>query len=357
MEKIRILAVDDEPDNLTLIERAFNIEHKADVIKAGNGREAIDLLKLYPDTDIVLLDLNMPIMDGFKTLELIKHDENFKLIPVIVITGDSEERIKALQLGANDFLDKPYNITELKLRALTYIRVKKYNDILKTMNQTLEEKVKERTLQLQNALKSAKETEYEICLRLGKTAEFRDMETGAHIVRMSYYSQKLAELYGLSHPECELLLYASPLHDVGKIGIPDRILLKPGKLTEEEFEVMKTHTTIGGKILDKSDKYDTIRAGQIIAMEHHEKWDGTGYPNALKGDNIHIYGRIVAIADVFDALSSKRVYKSAFPLEETLSIMKNMRGRHFEPELLDLFLGNIDHFLKLRTDIPDQEQV
>ena len=177
-----------------------------------------------------------------------------------------------------------------------------------------------------------------------------------HIKRMSRYSALLGKLWGMDTEEEELLLYSSPLHDIGKIGIPDAILLKPGKLDESEFELMKQHAAIGGLMLADGDKYPIIKAGKIIAMQHHEKYDGSGYPNGLKEDEIHIHAKMVAIADVFDALSSKRVYKDAFPLEKTLAILEDGRGTHFDPHLLDLLFNNIDEFLKIKEDFPDTEE-
>jgi putative two-component system response regulator len=173
---------------------------------------------------------------------------------------------------------------------------------------------------------------------------------------MSRYSALLGKLSGMDSDEEQLLLYASPLHDTGKIGIPDAILLKPGKLDEKEFQLMKEHTTIGGLMLEDGEKYPIIATGKIIAMQHHEKYDGTGYPKGLKGEDIHLHARIVAIADVFDALSSKRVYKDAFPLEKTLKIMEEGKATHFDPELIDLFINNINHFLEIQTAFPDTEE-
>lgn len=215
--------------------------------------------------------------------------------------------------------------------------------------------VAERTSQLQSALTLAKQTEYEISIRLGRASEFRDLETGGHIKRMSHYSKLLASLCGLNEEECELVLYAAPLHDIGKVGIPDKILLKPGKFEGNEFEIMKQHTLLGAKILEGTEQYPVLKAGQIIACEHHEKWDGSGYPRGIKGEEIHLYARIIAIADVFDALSSKRVYKEAMPLEKVLSIMKKDAGTHFDPNLIELFLNNLDQFLEIKEEYKDDD--
>jgi putative two-component system response regulator len=346
---INILAVDDEPFNLDLIEFAFMDDSHVKLTKAVNGKDALEKLEGL-NVEVILLDLRMPIMDGFQTLTALKANPNFSDIPIVVVTANSEEKHKALRLGANDFLAKPVDTEELKLRAFNQaqlFRHKKHLDLL----------VQERTAELDAALRFARESEYEISLRLGRASEFRDLETGMHIKRMSRYSALLGKLFGLSEKEEELLLYSSPLHDIGKIGIPDAILLKPGRLDEREFELMKQHATIGGLMLDDGERFPVIKAGRVIAMQHHEKYDGSGYPRGLQSEEIDIFARIVAITDVFDALSSKRVYKDAFPIEKTMAIMKEGRGTHFDPLLVDLFLENIEKFLEIKEAYPDVEEV
>lgn len=275
---------------------------------------------------------------------------------MIVVTANSEEKHKALSLGANDFLSKPVNIEELKLRTFNQAALRQAQKELEHINWDLDNLVEKRTQELQSALAKAKETEYEISLRLGCASEYRDLETGMHIKRMSRYSALLGRLWGMSAQEEELLLYASPLHDIGKIGIPDAILLKPGKLDEREFVMMKQHTTICGLMLSDNEGFEVIRLGCIIAEQHHEKYDGSGYPKGLKGEEIDISARIVAIADVFDALSSKRVYKPAFALDKTLEILKEGSGTHFDPELLELFIAHIDQFLEIQKAYPDEDE-
>ncbi|MDD2358379.1 MAG: response regulator [Thiovulaceae bacterium] len=355
MNTINVLAVDDEPFNLDLIELAFLDMPNIRLTQAVNGKDALEKLSAC-DAEVILLDLRMPIMDGFETLEKIKSDPLLCKIPVIIVTANSEEKHKALKMGANDFLSKPVDVEELKLRTFNQATLYKAQKQLEDLNKNLDILVEKRTSELHLALQHAKETEYEISLRLGRASEYRDLETGMHIKRMSRYSALLGQLSGMNPDEEQLLLYASPLHDIGKIGIPDAILLKSGKLDENEFKLMKEHTTIGGLMLSDGDKYPIISAGQIIAVQHHEKYDGTGYPKGLKGKDIHLHARIVAIADVFDALSSKRVYKDVFPLEKTLQIMSNGRATHFDPELIDLFLENIDRFLEIQTAFPDAEE-
>lgn len=352
----KILAVDDQELNLDLIELAFMESINVKVTRAVNGKEALNILEKDTDYHVILLDLAMPVMNGFETLERLKSHPVWSQIPVIVVTANSEEKHRALRDGASDFLSKPIDVEELKLRSFNYAKIKEYQDNLSDINQLLEEKVQHRTAELQLALTLAKKTEYEISARLGKASEYRDMETGMHIKRMSHYSAALAELAGLSPEEVELVLYASPLHDVGKVGIPDRILLKPGHFTPEEFEIMKLHTVIGGKMLEADEHYPVLDAGRIIALQHHEKIDGTGYPKGLIGADIHTYALIVSIADVFDALSSERVYKKAFTIEQTIQIMSEGIGSHFDANLLNLLIVNLDRFLEIKAAFPDEEE-
>lgn len=353
---IKVLAIDDQEFNLDLIELAFMEISEVQIVRAIHGQEALEILSSDSEFQVILLDLAMPVMNGFETLEHLKKDPIFSKIPVIVVTANAEEKHRALREGASDFLAKPIDVEELKLRTLNYAKIKEYQNTLADMNRLLEEKVLQRTSELQEALVLAKKTEYEISARLGKASEYRDLETGMHIKRMSHYSAKLAELYGLGTDEVELVLYASPLHDIGKVAIPDQILLKPGRFTPEEFEIMKLHATLGGKMLESEGNYPVIEAGRIIALQHHEKIDGTGYPRGLSGEEIHIYARIVSIADVFDALSSERVYKKAFSIEQTLAIIQEGSGDHFDPKLVNLFIDNLDAFLKIKEAFPDEEE-
>lgn len=355
MKSVTILAVDDQPLNLDLVELSFIEKEHVKIIRATSGEDALGVLEKEIKPDVILLDLAMPAMDGFEVLKIIKSDGRWNTIPVIVLTANAEEKQRALRKGASDFLSKPYDIEELQLRTLNYAKIKHYQDHLAESNAYLEERVQERTAELEKALLQAKKTEYEISARLGKASEYRDLETGMHIKRMSYYSAKLAELAGLDEEEIELVLYASPLHDIGKVGIPDHILLKPGRFTPEEFEIMKLHAVLGGKMLEGGEEYPVIRAGRTIALQHHEKYDGSGYPKGLKKEEIHIHARIVAIADVFDALSSERVYKKAFSIEETMRMMKEGSGSHFDPALIALLEENLDLFLEIRAKFPDEE--
>lgn len=355
LENVKILAVDDDNFNLHIIQAMLQ-NSGARIYTANDGQQALDFLAENPDVDIVLLDLQMPVMNGFEALEKIKQSFKYMNIPVIVVTADQQEVTKVLSIGANDFIPKPFNPDELRLRVMNHVKIKKYQDIMNDINMVLEKEVTKKTADLKEALSLSKEAEYEISLRLGRASEFRDMETGMHIKRISEMSKALALLAGLSEEEAEVLRFASPLHDVGKIGIPDRILLKPGRLDEEEMRVMKHHTTIGGKILSEGEHFRSIEAGRIVALQHHEKWNGSGYPVGLSGENIHIFARIVMIADIFDALASERPYKKSFSLEKILEIMEEGRGEFFDPALLQLFLDNLQTFLDIRESLKDREE-
>ena len=350
-EPTKILAVDDVEMNLEMLECMLSFQ--GTVLKAVNGRQALDILEQNPDTDIILLDLEMPVMDGFETLLALKQDDRFKEIPVIVITAGRSEVHRTLALGANDFLAKPYDPEELLLRVKNHIHSKKLTDLTRDMNRMLEAEVCKKTAELQTALAQSREAEYEIILRLGKAADYRDEDTGTHTKRISEFSKLLATLAGLPEQECLTLHRAAALHDVGKIGIKDQILLKPGGLDDSEFMEMKLHTVIGGLILADTKSFPVLDAGRIIALQHHEKWDGTGYPASIKEDKIHIFSRIVTIVDVYDALRTERPYKEAFPLEKTLDIMLEGRGKIFDPVLFDIFLQHVEKFVILEKHLYD----
>ena len=354
-KKVSILAVDDEPFNLDLIEAAFMEYETVTITYAKDGFEALDYL-CRDEFDIVLLDISMPQMSGLEVLKKIRENKKREYLPVLMVTANAEKESEALLLGASDFISKPYDIGILCARTLNYAKMNQNQKRVLNQNEILEQEVVLRTQELQEALALAKETEYEISTRLGLASEFRDLETGGHIKRMSHYSQLLAKLYGLSDEECKLVLYAAPLHDIGKVGIPDKILLKPGRFEPEEFEVMKQHAVIGARMLEGGEKFPVINAGHTIAHQHHEKWDGSGYPRGLKEEEIHIYSRIITVADVFDALSSKRCYKEAMSLETVLSIMKEDSGTHFDPTLVTLLLDNLEQFLEIQKRYKDVEK-
>lgn len=334
----RILIIDDNQSNVDLLEATLGAAGYVSLLSITDPREAEGMYIAYRP-DLVLLDINMPYLDGFQLMERFKKIEENSYIPVIVLTAlqDEKTRLRALALGAQDFLTKPFNQLEILTRISNTLLVRIYHNQLKNQNLILEQKVQERTLELAD-------TRREIIYRLGRAAEFRDNETGDHIVRMSKMGQLLGTLAGMSESEAELFVTAAPMHDIGKIGIPDSILLKPDKLDREEWEIMKTHTTIGAALLDGHDSELMVTA-RDIALTHHEKWDGSGYPNKLSGPAIPLFGRVAGLVDVFDALSTKRPYKDAYPTDKVLAIMREERGRHFDPALTDLFLDHIDQFL------------
>ncbi|MGC8938771.1 MAG: HD domain-containing phosphohydrolase [Thermodesulfovibrio sp.] len=351
-EVSQILVVDDEAVNLELISAIFIDSPNIVILTARDGVEALEILKNHTP-DVIVLDIRMPRMNGIEVLKVLKSDFRTSHIPVVVLSGDDRERKNALKHGANDFIPKPFDAEELKLRVINNLQVKKYQDLVRNINEVLQKELMKKTKELREALELAKEAEYEMVVKFGMISEFRDEETGQHIRRISYYSKLLAQLIGLPESEQNIIFYASPLHDVGKVGIPDNILKKPGPLTPEEFEIIKLHTIIGGRILTSQPKFITLQAGKIIAEQHHEKWDSSGYPYGLKGEEIHIYARIVAVCDVFDAITSDRVYRPAFSIEQAIDIMKKGRGSHFDPQLLDIFLNNFDEFLKIRETFKD----
>ncbi|MEK6662458.1 MAG: HD domain-containing phosphohydrolase [Pseudomonadota bacterium] len=338
----RILIVDDEPANLKLLEKMLNRQGYDNLTLIEDPREVLQAYE-HDMPDIILLDLNMPHLDGFAVLELLKEKSGMALPPVLVLTAQQghEHRLRALENGARDYLTKPFDRAELLARVRNLIEAQLFKKYMRDQNEVLEQMVRERTRKLRS-------TRLQIVRRLGRAAEFRDNETGFHILRMSHTSELLARALGWDEDRCELLLHASPMHDVGKIGIPDRILLKPGKLDPEEWEIMKSHVTIGAHILDGDDS-TLLTLAREIALSHHEKWDGSGYPYGLSGEAIPLSGRIVALADVFDALTSERPYKRAWPVEATLEYLHEQSGKHFDPVLVGHFMQLLPQVLAIRT--------
>ncbi len=350
-----ILAVDDDAFNLDLVEMTFAGDELIHVARAANGQLAMDMIDPN-ETDVILLDLQMPVMNGFEVLSKIRSNHIYHHIPVIVVTANHEEKHQALELGANDFISKPVDIRELKLRTMNHAKIKAFHDFLQASNVILESKISDRTKELNEALDLARSSEREIVFLLGRAAEYRDIETGAHIKRVRHYSALLAQMMNLPKSDVDMVSIASTLHDVGKVGIPDAILLKQGKLTPNEYDIMKMHVNIGVKMLQGDSRYPLLSCSRIIASQHHEKFDGSGYPAGLAGDNIHIFGRIVSVADVFDALSSDRPYKNALPVDKVMDIMKRERGKHFDPVLLDLLVENLPDFLEIKNRYQEEKQ-
>ena len=327
--KANILIVDDESLIRDLLGSTMETTNYSCSF-AENGKEALRLLA-EQSFDVVVTDIDMPVMNGIELAKIIKKD----FTPdVIVMTGQihSYQYDEIINIGASDFVEKPFSLSEMKLRI---------NRVLKERN------LKQSA---ERAHEELKESHIDSIHRLVMAAEYKDEDTGDHIVRIGKYCTLLAEKLNLSENFIETINYAAPMHDIGKIGIPETILLKPGKLTEDEFDVIKTHTLIGARLLSKS-KSNILQMAHEIALSHHEKFNGRGYPNQLIGTDIPLAGRLVAIADTFDALTSKRPYKDPYPKEVVYDILKKERGEHFSPELLDVFIENFDQFFEIRGKV------
>ena len=357
MEKSsQILVVEDDVMNsrllTTILTRlGYTVETAFDGI---NGLEKVEA----SPPDLILLDLNLPRMDGYEVARRLKEADKTKIIPIVVVSSfaEVENRIKAFEAGADDFLSKPVDQVELRARVQSLLKVKMFNDHMVNYQKILEAEVDKRTLELRQtfeelkiAFDKIKQVSLETTFRLAQAAESKDGETGGHIKRIGYYSTALARVMGLPAEDIDIILYAAPMHDIGKIGVPDRILLKPGPLDVEEWKIMKLHTVIGGRILANSDSY-VIKMGEQIALTHHEKWDGSGYPNGLKGSQIPLWGRIVAIVD---ALISNRPYKKAFPIDQSLEILKKDTGTHFDPEVSETFFSIQEEILSILREYED----
>ncbi|ABI72349.1 two-component system response regulator [Shewanella frigidimarina] len=315
-----ILIVDDEPANLRVLKKMLEDQYR--LIFAKSGEEALRLIE-RDLPDLILLDVMMPGMTGFEVCQQLKTVQRTKAVPVIFITALSDEvdEAKGFDVGAVDYITKPVSPAVVKARVRTHLSLVQAEDLRRTRLQVIQ--------------------------RLGRASEYKDNETGMHVMRMSHFSKIIALAYGLSKSAADNLLHAAPMHDIGKIGIPDSIMLKPGKLTDEEFAIMKKHPEIGAEILGESDS-DLIALAKVVAMTHHEKWDGSGYPHGLKGEDIPIEGRIVAIADVFDALTSKRPYKEAWTVDKAMAFLHDQSGIHFDPQLVTLFQQSLPSILYIK---------
>ncbi len=330
----RILIVDDEPINIDLLRRLLERAGFSRLESTNDSRQAVDLyVKFRPD--LILLDLHMPHRDGLEVMDELNQIAEASYLPILMLTGDDtpEAKREALSRGAKDFLNKPFHSDEVLLRIGTLLETRFLYLQIQSQNQILEAKVRDRTRDLEAA-------QIEIIERLARAAEFRDDNTGQHTERVGQMAALLARQINLSDTQVSLIRRAAPLHDVGKIGIPDSVLLKLGKLTPEEFELVKTHTSIGARILSGS-QFTILRLAEEIAFNHHERWDGEGY-HGIAGANIPLAGRIVALADVFDALTQKRPYKSAWTISEAIAEIDRQRGLQFDPTLVDAFLRVIE---------------
>ena len=321
-----LLLVDDEPVNLQVLKQILQQDYR--LLFARDGEKALSLAEIE-QPQLILLDIMMPGITGLETCVRLKANTNTEHIPVIFITAlaDTRDEAEGFKMGCVDYITKPVSApivlarvkTQLSLVSIDYLR----------------------------------ETRLQVIHRLGRAAEYKDNETGLHVIRMSHYTKEIALATGMSATEADELLNAAPMHDIGKIGIPDMILQKPGKLTPDEWEVMKTHASIGAEIIG-DDESNLLKVARIIALNHHEKWDGSGYPNGLSGDAIPIEARIVAIADVFDALTSVRPYKKSWSIEEATTYIESESGKHFDPELVNAFITALPKILAIRANLLDE---
>jgi putative two-component system response regulator len=334
-----VLIIDDMPENLDLLSDVLSGHY---MIRAAiSGSRGLKIAMQNPP-DIILLDVMMPEMDGYEVCRRLKEDPRTRNIPVIFITAvnDMENEERGFAMGAVDYITKPMSTSTVLARIKTHLDL--YNQ-----NRTLEKKVRERTRELDKS-------RLEIIRRLGRAAEYRDNETGLHVIRMSYYSRIIAEEIGMNEAEADMVLNAAPMHDIGKIGIPDSILLKPGPLDPDEMKLMQKHSEIGAGIIGLHEN-ELLKAAHAAALTHHEKWNGRGYPAGLSGENIPLIGRIVAIADAFDALTSRRPYKPAWPVERAVELLEKEAGIHFDPALVPAMLRNMDRVLEIKERHADSE--
>jgi putative two-component system response regulator len=315
-----ILAVDDEASNLQLLRHVLQDQYR--LLFAKDGPRALELAR-QEQPQLILLDVMMPGMTGYETCKLLKADPTTAAIPVIFVTALSEasDEVIGFDAGAVDYITKPVSPPIVRARVRTHLSLVGVDEL--------------------------KRTRLEIVQRLGLAAEYKDNETGLHVIRMSHYARILGLALGMTEAQADDLLHAAPMHDVGKIGIPDNILRKPGPLDADEWKVMQSHATIGGDIIGKHQS-GMLAMAYDVAVTHHEKWDGSGYPNGIAGDEIPLVGRIVAIADVFDALTSARPYKQAWPIEKAVEYLEQQRGLHFEGRLVDLFLQQMPALLEVK---------
>ena len=354
-----VLVVDDTPDNLSLMSDLLRADYKVKL--ANSGERALQIVAGDAKPDLILLDIMMPEMDGYEVLRRLQFNPDTEDIPVIFLTAMSakDDETIGLELGAVDYITKPVNPAITLARVRNHLLLKRARDLLARQNQYLEEEVAKRTrevVELQDGTIRA----------MASLAETRDNETGNHIRRTQHYVEVLARKLQhhprfadeLSEAAIELIFKSAPLHDIGKVGIPDRILLKPGKLTPEEFEVMKTHTTLGRDAIISAERETSqanpfFRYAKEIAYSHQEKWDGSGYPEGLRGDDIPVSARLMAVADVYDALISKRVYKPAFSHDQACNTIVRGKGTHFDPDMVDAFVDIAEDFRNIAQKYPD----
>jgi putative two-component system response regulator len=356
-----VLVVDDAPENLMALSQALADQYHVKAAKDGQG--ALLIAAGIPAPDLIVLDIEMPGLDGFEVCRRLKADPATAGIPVIFLTAKNEieDEQRGFELGAIDYIFKPISPPVVRARVKTHLQLKASADFLKNQNQFLEQEVMRRTQEVRAIQDVA-------VLAVASLAETRDNETGNHIRRTQFYVRSLAT-HLQTHPRfksqlddamIDLMFKSAPLHDIGKVGIPDRILLKPSQLDPDEFEIMKTHTTLGFESIVQAEQrlgssIDFLRCAKEIALSHQEKWDGSGYPERRSGDDIPLSARLMAVADVYDALISRRVYKLPFSQEKSIGIMRQDRAVHFDPDVLDAFLAHTDEFKAIAERFADDD--
>ena len=357
----KILIVDDQETNVLLLERMLRGAGYASITSTVCPDEVHELHRKNR-YDLILLDLQMPGMDGFQVMGLLKTIETSSYLPVLVITAQPEHKLRALEAGAKDFISKPFELAEVLIRVRNMLEVRLLQKELRFTNGLLEQRVRQRTAELQDSY-------LETIFTMTRAAEHKDEDIGTHVQRISYYSRELAGMLGLDREFVDTIFFASPMHDIGKIGIPDHILLKPGGFTPDEWEVMKGHTSMGAKILGSS-RSPYLKMGAEIALNHHERWDGGGHPNGKQREAIPLTARIMNICDIYDALRSRRPYKPAFDHGKAVDVITRGDGRtqpdHFDPAVLSAFKKNLrafrdifeacrnDHFVAMPSAPPSQ---
>ena len=364
----RILIVDDEKTNVLIVKKHLSNAGYTNFITSTDARIAYPLIKEH-SPDLILLDIHMPHLSGIEILQLLDEDYQLSKIPVVVLTASDDRQVKldALELGVSDFLNKPVDPADLLPRVRNALTIKHHFDQLANQRNILKKAVEARTEELYLSRQ-------QVILSLARAAEHRDNDTGNHVLRVGHFSAIIAEELGWEESQVDMIRQAAQLHDVGKIGIPDEVLFKPGKLDKDEYDLMKSHCSIGTKIIspftheeaNQFRRHVELGANILrmkdsplmtmacrIAQTHHEHWDGKGYPIGLAGEDIPIEGRIVAIADVFDALSSKRPYKDPFPREKCFQILREGRGTHFDPTLLDVFFSCTEKIVEIQIQLMD----
>src|SRR6478735_788345 len=333
-----ILVVDDTPNNIAVLTEILRGDYR--VLAAINGEQALKIARGDSPPDLILLDVMMPGMSGHEVCQRLKAESSTRKIPVIFVTAMNqvEDEAQGFALGAVDYITKPVSPPIVKARVRTHLA-------LYDQNRELERMVRERTAELHH-------TRLEIIKRLGRAGEFRDNETGMHVIRVAHYCRLLGQAVRMNEEDIDLLFNAAPMHDIGKIGVRDDVLLKPGKLDDDEIKIMREHVAFGAEIIGEHTD-GLLTMARIIALTHHEKWDGTGYHRGLKGEEIPLVGRITAIADVFDALTSVRPYKKAWPVEDAVALIEREAGTGFDPELVQKFVAVLPRVLEIREQYSD----